>query len=114
MGGCVFCKIANKEIPAKICAESPKALAFHDLQPQAPIHILLIPKEHVPNVLGLRDDHGDMLSELFTLARTLARQEGMEESGFRMVANNGRDAGQAVDHLHFHLLGKRKMGWPPG
>src|SRR5690348_14271051 len=114
MGECVFCKIVRKEIPAKICAESSKAVAFHDINPQAPVHILIIPKEHVESVLELEAGHAEMLQDLFMTARACAKEQGVEESGFRLVFNCGPDAGQAVDHLHLHLLGKRKLKWPPG
>jgi histidine triad (HIT) family protein len=114
MGPCIFCKIINKEIPAKICAESPKTIAFHDISPQAPVHVLVIPREHIPSALQIESSHAGLLAELFETAKRVAKAEGVDESGFRLVINCGGDAGMAVDHLHLHLLGKRKLGWPPG
>ena len=114
MEGCLFCRIVRKEIPAKIASESAKALAFHDINPQAPLHVLVIPKDHIANALDVRAKHSDVLGAMILLAQEVARSDGAAESGFRLVMNCGRDAGQAVDHLHLHLLGKRKLGWPPG
>lgn len=111
---CLFCRIAAREIPADIVRESDGVVAFRDVNPQAPTHILLIPKEHVASVAELGDHHGDVLADIMQAASQLARAEGIAESGWRLVANVGPDAGQAVFHLHFHLLGGRQMGWPPG
>lgn len=114
MEGCIFCKIGRREIPVKISAESSKAIAFQDINPQAPVHILIIPKEHIDSVLDIQNAHAELLTEMILLAEKCARLEGVEKSGFRLIFNCGPDAGQAVDHLHLHLLGKRKLGWPPG
>ena len=114
MDGCLFCRIVRKEIPAKIASENSKALAFYDINPQAPVHVLVIPKDHIENALAVEEKHAEVLSEIFALARAVARQEGVDKSGFRLVFNCGPDAGQAVSHLHLHLLGKRKLSWPPG
>ncbi|HET6712551.1 MAG TPA: histidine triad nucleotide-binding protein [Actinomycetota bacterium] len=111
---CLFCRIAAREIPADIVRESDGVVAFRDVNPQAPTHILLIPKEHVASVAELGDHHGDVLADIMQAASQLARAEGIAESGWRLVANVGPDAGQAVFHLHFHLLGGRQMSWPPG
>lgn len=111
---CLFCRIAAREIPADIVRESDGVVAFRDVNPQAPTHILLIPKEHVASVAELGDHHGAVLADIMQAASQLARAEGIAESGWRLVANVGPDAGQAVFHLHFHLLGGRQMGWPPG
>ena len=89
-------------------------LAFRDLRPQAPTHLLLIPKEHITDVRDLENRHADMLMDLFQAAAHLAKTEGIDETGWRLVANVGRDAGQSVFHLHLHLLGGRPMSWPPG
>lgn len=89
-------------------------MAFYDVNPQAPSHVLVIPKDHIENALGVEKKHAEILSEIFALAREVAKKEGVEKSGFRLVINCGPDAGQAVSHLHLHLLGKRKLGWPPG
>src|SRR5438477_330387 len=104
--GCLFCRIIRKEIPAKVVLESEQALAFRDINPQAPVHILVIPKTHIENAMALETEHAPVLSEMLRLAQEAARQEGTDKSGFRLVFNNGPDAGQAVSHLHLHVLGK--------
>ena len=111
---CVFCKIAAREIPAEILRESDRVVAFRDLDPKAPTHILLIPKDHIGSLEDLTDDHGAMLADMVQAAAHLARTEGIDQTGWRLVSNVGPDAGQSVFHLHFHLLGGRKMLWPPG
>jgi histidine triad (HIT) family protein len=111
---CIFCKIAAREIPAEILRESDRVVAVRDLNPQAPTHILLIPKEHIASLADVTDDHGAMLADVAQAATHLARTEGIDQTGWRLVSNVGPDAGQAVFHLHFHLLGGRKMLWPPG
>jgi len=111
---CPFCRIVDREAPAAIVHESDHILAFRDTNPQAPTHILLIPKEHVPSVRELSDEHAKRLVELMRSAAHLAKAEGIDNSGWRIVANVGPDAGQTVHHLHVHLLGGRRMGWPPG
>ncbi|MET0800692.1 MAG: histidine triad nucleotide-binding protein [Actinomycetota bacterium] len=111
---CLFCRIAAHEIPADIVRESDRVIAFRDVNPQAPTHILLIPKEHVTSVADLSDHHGDVLVDIVQAASQLAGAEGIADSGWRLVTNVGPDAGQTVFHLHFHLLGGRAMDWPPG
>jgi histidine triad (HIT) family protein len=111
---CLFCKIAAKEIPADIVHASDRVVAFRDINPKAPTHILLIPKNHVDSVARVTDDHGKLLAELVQAAAHLAKAEGVDVSGWRLVTNVGPDAGQSVQHLHFHLLGGRAMSWPPG
>jgi histidine triad (HIT) family protein len=111
---CLFCKIVAREIPADILHVSDQVVAFRDLNPQAPTHILLIPKEHIASITDVTDRHGPMLVELMQAATHLAQTEGIDESGWRLVTNMGPDAGQSVFHLHFHLLGGRPMAWPPG
>src|SRR5881409_3006455 len=101
---CLFCKIAAREVPAEILRESDRVIAFRDIDPKAPTHILLIPKEHIESLDGIGDAHGALLADLVQAAAHLARTEGVDESGWRLVSNIGRDAGQAVFHLHFHLL----------
>lgn len=113
-GSCLFCKIAAREIPADIVRESDRLVAFRDTNPQAPTHILIIPKEHVPSIAEVEEHHGDMLADVAQAATQLARAEGIDESGWRLVTNVGPDASQSVFHLHFHLLGGRPMAWPPG
>ena len=114
MDGCIFCKISRREIPAQIVAESSKVIAFRDIQPQAPVHILIIPKEHVFGVLELQEAHAETWMDMLRMAQSCARSEGVDKSGFRLAFNYGPNAGQAVGHLHMHLLGKRKLQWPPG
>ena len=111
---CLFCKIAAREVPAEILRESDRVVAFRDVNPQAPTHILLIPKEHIASIADIEDRHGDMLADIAQTAAHLARTEGIEDSGWRLVTNVGAGAGQSVFHLHFHLLGGRPMTWPPG
>jgi histidine triad (HIT) family protein len=111
---CLFCKIAAREIPAEIVHETDTVVAFRDVNPQAPTHILLIPKEHIAGIDVIGDSHGDLLADVFQAAAHLAKADGVHESGWRVVANVGPDAGQSVFHLHFHLLGGRSMAWPPG
>ena len=113
-GSCIFCKIAAREIPADIVRESERLIAFRDTNPQAPTHILIIPKEHVPSIVEIEERHGEMLADVAQAAAQLAHAEGIDGSGWRLVTNVGPDAGQSVFHLHFHLLGGRPMAWPPG
>ena len=111
---CLFCRIAAREVPADIVRESDRVVAFRDVNPQAPTHILLIPKEHVASVADLDDHHGGLLADIVQAATQLAQAEGIADGGWRLVTNVGPDAGQTVFHLHFHLIGGRPMGWPPG
>ena len=114
MTECIFCRIVAGEAPAKKLGETAHVLAFRDNNPQAPTHVLLIPKEHVADSAAeLGPQHGTMLIELFELAARIAEQERLE-LGWRLVTNVGPEAGQSVPHLHFHLLGGRQMRWPPG
>jgi len=111
---CIFCKIIRKEIPAKIAAENEKALAFFDLNPQAPVHILIVPKAHFGSVNDLDAELASFLAPMTLMAKDLAKENKISESGFRLVMNTGAQAGQSVFHLHMHLLGGRPMQWPPG
>ena len=114
MPDCLFCKIAEGSNPAERVAETDQVLAFRDINPAAPTHVLLIPKLHVADSAGqLGSEHGPMLAELFALAARVAEDEGLED-GWRLVTNVGAGAGQSVFHLHVHLLGGRGLGWPPG
>lgn len=114
MSECIFCRIGSGEVPSVKVGETDQVLAFRDLNPQAPTHVLLIPKRHVADSAeSLRPEHGAMLAELFGLASQVAHAEGLG-SGWRLVTNVGRDAGQSVLHLHVHLIGGRPLGWPPG
>jgi histidine triad (HIT) family protein len=112
MTDCLFCRIVAGEIDADIVSTGESVIAFRDINPQAKTHILVIPKEHIASADELASGHGDLLGELFATVAGLAEQEGLGD-GYRVVTNIGRDAGQSVDHLHFHLLGGRSMGWPP-
>ena len=109
---CLFCRIVRGEIPAKLVAESPECVAFRDINPQAPTHVLVIPREHVASLDSATD--AATIGHMALLAAEIARKEGLVESGYRTVINTGADAGQTVWHVHLHLLGGRKMGWPPG
>lgn len=110
----IFSKIIRREIPADIVYEDDTCLAFRDINPQAPIHILVIPKEPLASVADAEERHADMLGHLVVTARQVARAEGILENGFRLVVNAGQDGGQEVHHLHIHLLGGRRLTWPPG
>lgn len=111
---CLFCRIEAGEVESDVVAEDDRWLAFRDVNPQAPTHVLVIPREHVTSVEDLSDDRRDLAGELLLAARDVARQEGLAEDGYRVVANTHREAGQSVFHLHLHVLGGRQMGWPPG
>jgi len=114
MTDCLFCTLAQKKIPAKVVSETPTLLAFRDIQPQAPVHILIIPKKHISTLNELSEDDTGLLSETVLEARRIAWQEGIAESGYRLVWNCNAQGGQSVYHLHLHLLGGRAMTWPPG
>jgi histidine triad (HIT) family protein len=109
---CIFCKIIRGEIPSKTLVNNKELIAFRDIAPQAPTHILIVPKQHFPSLDDVTDS--DLLGRMMTLAAALARQEHIAKTGYRVVVNTGADGGQSVDHLHLHLLGGRKMTWPPG
>ena len=115
MADCIFCKIANKEIPSTVVYEDEQVLAFKDLEPQAPVHVLVIPKKHVASVAELKLEDKELAAHILVdVIPQLARELGVAEKGFRVVANTGDEGGQTVKHLHFHLLGGRSMQWPPG
>lgn len=114
MNDCLFCKIAEGTIPSKKAYEDERALAFYDIDPQAPVHVLIIPKRHIESVDTLAPADADVLFHLFEVARDLAGELGLSENGYRIVSNVGRDGGQSVPHLHLHLLGGRSLAWPPG
>ena len=111
---CLFCKIIEKKIPAKIEFEDPDFLAFHDINPQAPIHVLIIPKRPILRIAETSKEDALLLGKLLLTATEVARRLGLEQKGYRLVINNGPDGGEAVPHLHIHLLGGRSMNWPPG
>jgi histidine triad (HIT) family protein len=113
MEGCLFCRIVAGEIPADLVASTPHSLAFRDIEPQAPQHVLVIPRRHVTDLVALAG-YPDELTDLLGAAGTAATSEGLAERGYRLVANTGVDGGQAVFHAHLHVLGGRQMRWPPG
>lgn len=110
---CIFCKIANGEIPANKVYEDESVLAFYDLEPQAPVHILIIPKAHISSAADITAENSAVISHIFEIAASIAKQKGLSD-GFRIVNNCGDSAGQSVKHIHFHLLGGRDFTWPPG
>jgi len=110
----IFEKIIAREIPAKIVWEDDDAVAFHDVNPQAPLHVLIVPKKVVPRLDAATEVDRALLGKLLLVARDLAKKLGVEKSGYRVVINSGPDAGESVPHLHVHLLGKRALAWPPG
>ena len=115
MADCIFCRIASGEIPASVVKRSVDALAFHDLTPQAPTHLIIIPTKHYAAARDARGPEGEaVLGKLFVFATEVATQHGLDAGGYRLVTNTGPDGGQSVFHLHLHLLGGRKLGWPPG
>ena len=113
MADCIFCKIAAGEIPSNKVYEDEKVLAFYDLDPQAPTHILIIPKEHITSVAEITPENSAVVAHIFEVAAQIAKEKELKD-GFRVVTNIGDAAGQSVKHLHFHLLGGREFTWPPG
>lgn len=111
MENCLFCRIASGEIPSNKVYEDEKVLAFHDIDPQAPVHVLVIPKQHFDSIL---DADAEIVGYMQTIVAKLAKELGIDESGFRLVVNTGKDGQQSVKHLHMHILGGRSMQWPPG
>ena len=112
MSDCIFCKIASGEIPATVVARTDRLVAFRDVGPQAPVHVLVIPTEHLASLEEVKD--GQLLGEMLLLARQIAREEKIAADGYRIVLNTNRNGGQTVFHLHLHLLGGRRLTWPPG
>lgn len=113
-GSCLFCSIAAGDIPSRTVHEDDTVVAFHDIAPRAPTHILLIPRQHIRSVSDLTDEHAPLVGHLFAVAADIARSQGIADAGYRIVVNTGRAGGQTVDHLHLHLIGGRPMTWPPG
>jgi histidine triad (HIT) family protein len=111
---CIFCKIVEGEIPSQEVASSERTYAFRDIEPAMPAHVLVVPREHIESADTLRPEHAEVVAEMFDTAQKVARSEGVAEGGYRLVFNVGEDALNSVPHLHMHLLGGRKMGWPPG
>jgi histidine triad (HIT) family protein len=112
-GDCLFCKIVAKQVPAQVVLDRDDVLAFRDVNPQAPTHVLVITKEHLPSLEAVAERHGPLLASLVAAVNDVAREDGVA-GGFRVVTNVGRAAGQSVDHLHLHVLGGRDLRWPPG
>lgn len=111
---CLFCQIVEKKVPAKVAYEDDQVLAFHDIRPQAPVHVLFIPKRHITSLMDMTERDDALVGGLVRRARGLAGQLGLGERGFRLVFNTGDDAGYSVYHIHLHLVGGRALGWPPG
>jgi len=114
MEECIFCQIVAQKIPARLVYEDDDLVAFEDIKPQAPVHILIIPREHFPSLNEVPEEKKSILGQALLVARLLAEEKGIATSGYRIVLNTARDSGQEVFHLHFHLLGGRRMTWPPG
>jgi histidine triad (HIT) family protein len=113
-GDCLFCKILAGEIPSDVVLETEHTYAFRDIEPTAPTHVLVIPREHIDSAAAITVDHAPIVEELLVTAQQVARQEGVADSGYRLVFNVGDDALNTVPHLHLHVIGGRKLGWPPG
>ncbi len=114
MTDCIFCKIAEKQMETDFIYEDDDVVAFNDIYPEAPVHVLIIPKKHIRNLLSLESGDEGIIGKMIGLSKKLAERFSVSQCGFRLVANAGPDAGQEVDHIHFHFLGGRKFGWPPG
>ncbi|MBI1882936.1 MAG: histidine triad nucleotide-binding protein [Chlamydiae bacterium] len=114
MNDCLFCKINRKQIPSSIAYEDEKLFAFHDINPQAPVHILIVPKIHIAKIYDTNQSHSSLLAHMIFIANKLAQEKEIDQGGYRLVLNCNADGGQSVDHIHLHLLGGRVMKWPPG
>jgi len=111
---CIFCKIVNKEIASNIVYEDEKVVAFHDINPQAPYHILVVPKKHISTLLEVTEEDKELIGHIYLVINKIAKDIGFDERGYRVVVNCKEEAGQTIFHLHFHILAGRTMGWPPG
>ena len=114
MSDCLFCRIVQKQIPAVVVDETDQTLAFRDINPRSPVHVLVIPKEHISSLMELKPGHTPLLGAIHQTIQNVARMEKIDASGFRIVVNTGKDSGQAVPHIHYHVLGGRGLNWPPG
>lgn len=114
MSDCIFCKIIDKKIPARIIYEDEHAIAFEDVNPQAPVHTLVIPRKHIPTLLDIKEEDNNLIGHLVKVANKIANDKGIAEKGFRVVTNCNPESGQTVYHIHLHILGGRQMYWPPG
>ena len=112
-GECLFCRIVDGRIPASVVAEHPLALAFRDINPTAPTHVLVIPRRHIPHAGAITADDADVVAAMFLVAQRVAAADGIDGRGYRLVFNVGEDSGNSVDHLHLHVVGGRRLGWPP-
>lgn len=110
---CIFCKIVNKEIPSEVLLENEDVIAFKDVSPQAPVHVLIIPKKHIASILEAKEEDAQLLGKVQLAAIEIAQKLGIAQDGFRLVCNCGENGGQTVHHIHYHLLGGVAMGWPP-
>jgi histidine triad (HIT) family protein len=111
---CLFCKIVAGDVPSQEVLSSDRTYAFRDINPAMPVHVLVVPREHIESADTIRPEHGDVLAEMFVTAQRVARTEALDERGYRLVLNVGEDALNSVPHLHLHVLGGQRMGWPPG
>ena len=111
---CVFCRVIAGELPSREAYSGALTYAFHDLRPVAPVHVLVVPREHIADATEVSEEHAPVMAEMMVVARTVAEREGIFDTGYRLAFNIGRDSGAEVAHLHMHLLGGRRLGWPPG
>lgn len=114
MSDCIFCKIVDKKIPSKVIYEDDRVIAFEDINPQAPVHCLVIPKKHIPTLLDIKAEDEELISHMIKISNKVAKEKEIAERGFRIVTNCNPESGQTVYHIHFHILGGRIMHWPPG
>ncbi len=114
MSDCIFCKIISGEIPSKKVYEDDLVMAFNDVSPEAPVHVLIVPKEHIASANDITEENADVIKNIFLAAKKIAKDLNVAEEGYRIVNNCGENGGQSVKHLHFHLLGGRNLSWPPG
>jgi histidine triad (HIT) family protein len=114
MDGCIFCRVAEGAAPARVLFADEEVVAFHDIAPRAPVHVLVIPRNHITSLASTSENDRRILGALFLAAAEVARRTGIAETGYRVVTNSGSGAGQSVSHLHLHVMGGRPMGWPPG
>ncbi|MFN3478760.1 MAG: histidine triad nucleotide-binding protein [Thermodesulfovibrionales bacterium] len=114
MNDCIFCKIVEKKIPSRVIYEDDISMAFEDINPQAPVHVLIIPKKHIPTLLDIKEEDSGLIAHLIKIANYISKEKGISERGFRLVTNCNPESGQTVYHIHIHLLGGRRMHWPPG
>lgn len=114
MDDCIFCKIIKGDIPSNLVFEDDKVICFKDINPEAPVHVLIVPKKHIESLNSLTDEDITIISHIYKVAKNIAKDLGIDNTGYRIVTNCGEDGGQSVNHVHFHMLGGRKLQWPPG